>query len=69
MHCALLASAGAPATYHHAPPYLARALETLAAGEWPWAELLGPEIPLAKLPDALAGRLQRPAPAKYTVVP
>ena len=23
-------------TYHHAPRYLARALEILAAGEWPW---------------------------------
>ena len=57
------------ATYHHAPRYLARALEILAAGEWPWAELLGPEIPLEQLPDALAGRLHRPAPAKYTVLP
>ena len=27
-------------TYHHAPRYLARALEILAAGAWPWAELL-----------------------------
>jgi L-iditol 2-dehydrogenase len=56
------------ATYHHAPRYLARALEILAAGEWPWAELLGPEIPLELLPDALAGRLHDPAPAKYTVL-
>ena len=57
------------ATYHHAPRHLARALETLAAGEWPWAELLGPEIPLEQLPDALAGRLHQPPPAKYTVLP
>ena len=57
------------ATYHHAPRYLARALETLAAGEWPWEELLGPEIPLEQLPDALAGRLHQPPPAKYTVLP
>lgn len=56
-------------TYHHAPRYLARALEILAAAEWPWAELLGPEIPLEKLPDALAGTLHQPPPAKYTVVP
>ena len=56
-------------TYHHAPRYLARALEILAAGEWPWAELLGPEIGLDVLPDALAGRLHDPAPPKYTVLP
>ena len=56
-------------TYHHAPRYLARALEILAAGEWPWAELLGPEIGLDALPDALAGRLRDPPPAKYTVLP
>jgi L-iditol 2-dehydrogenase len=57
------------ATYHHAPRYLARALEILAAGEWPWAELLGPEIPLERLPEALAGKLHQPPPAKYTVLP
>jgi L-iditol 2-dehydrogenase len=56
-------------TYHHAPRYLARALEVLAAGDWPWAELLGPEIGLEALPDALAGRLHDPPPAKYTVLP
>ena len=56
-------------TYHHAPRYLARALEILAAGAWPWAELLGPEIGLDALPDALAGRLHDPPPAKYTVLP
>ena len=56
-------------TYHHAPRYLARALEILAAGEWPWEELLGPEIALEALPDALAGRLHDPPPAKYTVLP
>jgi L-iditol 2-dehydrogenase len=56
-------------TYHHAPRYLARALEVLAAAEWPWAELLGPEIALEALPDALAGRLDDPPPAKYTVLP
>ena len=56
-------------TYHHAPRHLARALDVLAAGEWPWAELLGPEIELDALPDALAGRLHDPPPAKYTVRP
>jgi L-iditol 2-dehydrogenase len=56
-------------TYHHAPRYLARALEILAAGAWPWTELLGPEIPLEDLPAALAGRLHEPPPAKYTVLP
>jgi L-iditol 2-dehydrogenase len=54
-------------TYHHAPRYLARALEVLAAAEYPWAELLGPEITLDQLPDALAGRLHDPQPAKYSV--
>jgi L-iditol 2-dehydrogenase len=54
-------------TYHHTPAYLARALEVLAAGEWPWAELAGPVIALDALPDALAGRLHDPAPAKYAV--
>ena len=29
-------------TYHHAPRYLARALDVLAAGEHPWAALVGP---------------------------
>jgi len=54
-------------TYHHTPAYLARALGVLAAGEWPWAELAGPEIGLDALPDALAGRLHDPVPAKYAV--
>ncbi|MBE2319025.1 alcohol dehydrogenase catalytic domain-containing protein [Solirubrobacter sp. CPCC 204708] len=54
-------------TYHHAPRYLARALEVLAAGEYPWADLVGPEITLDQLPDALAGRLHDPQPAKYSV--
>jgi L-iditol 2-dehydrogenase len=54
-------------TYHHAPRYLARALQILAAGEHPWAELAGPEITLDQLPDALAGRLHTPVPAKYAV--
>jgi L-iditol 2-dehydrogenase len=57
------------ATYHHAPRYLARALEILAAAEWPWAELCGPVIDLDALPDALAGRLAEQPPAKYTVLP
>ncbi len=56
-------------TYHHAPRYLARALEILSEGAWPWAELCGPVIELDALPDALAGRLHDPAPAKYTVLP
>ena len=54
-------------TYHHAPRYLARALAVLAAGEHPWAELLGPEITLDQLPDALAGRLHDPVPPKYAL--
>ncbi len=54
-------------TYHHTPAYLARALEVLAAGEWPWEELAGPVIGLDALPDALAGRLHDPQPAKYAV--
>jgi L-iditol 2-dehydrogenase len=41
-------------TYHHAPRYLARALEILAAGEHPWAELFEAEIALDELPAALA---------------
>ncbi|MDA0161552.1 alcohol dehydrogenase catalytic domain-containing protein [Solirubrobacter ginsenosidimutans] len=54
-------------TYHHAPRYLAHALEVLAAAEHPWHELLGPEITLDELPAALAGRLHDPVPAKYSV--
>jgi L-iditol 2-dehydrogenase len=54
-------------TYHHAPRYLAQALGVLAAAEHPWADLLGPEITLEQLPDALAGRLHDPRPAKYSV--
>ncbi len=50
-------------TYHHAPRYLARALAVLAAGEYPWAELFGPEITLEELPAALAA----PSPPKYAV--
>jgi L-iditol 2-dehydrogenase len=56
-------------TYHHAPRYLARALELLAETAWPWPELCGPVIELEALPDALAGRLHAPPPAKYTVLP
>ena len=56
-------------TYHHAPRYLARALEILAEAAWPWPELCGPVIELDALPDALAGRLHEPPPAKYTVLP
>jgi L-iditol 2-dehydrogenase len=44
-------------TYHHAPRYVARALEILAGARWPWQELCGPVIGLDELPDALAGRL------------
>jgi L-iditol 2-dehydrogenase len=54
-------------TYHHTPAYLARALNVLAAGAWPWGELAGPVIDLDALPDALAGRLHDPVPAKYAV--
>ena len=56
-------------TYHHAPRYIARALEILAAGEYPWAELVGPRISLEELPDALLGRLHSPVPPKYSVRP
>ena len=35
------------------------------AGEHPWADLRGPEITLDQFPDALAGRLHDPPPAKY----
>ena len=56
-------------TYHHAPRYLARALEILAELAWPWPQLCGPVIELDALPDALAGRLHEPPPAKYTVLP
>jgi L-iditol 2-dehydrogenase len=41
-------------TYHHAPRYLARALEVLAAAAHPWAELYDAEIDLEQLPEALA---------------
>jgi L-iditol 2-dehydrogenase len=54
-------------TYHHAPRYVARALEILAAHRHPWADLLGPRISLEQLPDALAGRLHDPPPMKYTL--
>jgi L-iditol 2-dehydrogenase len=54
-------------TYHHAPRYLARALEILAADRWPWGELCGPVIGLDELPDALAGRLG--SHPKFTVIP
>jgi L-iditol 2-dehydrogenase len=54
-------------TYHHAPRYIAQALEVLAAGEYPWAELVGPRISLDQLPDALLGRLHSPVPPKYFV--
>src|SRR3954451_1265945 len=56
-------------TYHHAPRYIAQALEVLAAGEYPWAELVGPRIGLDELPDALFGRLHSPVPPKYLVRP
>jgi L-iditol 2-dehydrogenase len=56
-------------TYHHTPRFLAQALDVLAAREYPWAELAGPRITLEQLPDALAGRLHAPVPAKYAVVP
>ena len=42
-------------TYHHAPRYIAHALEVLAAGEYPWGELVGPRISLDELPLALGG--------------
>lgn len=52
-------------TYHHAPGYLARALDTLAAARHPWAELYGADITLDELPAALAA----PSPPKYAVSP
>jgi L-iditol 2-dehydrogenase len=54
-------------TYHHAPRYIARALEILAEARWPWADLCGPAISLDQLPDALAGRLGAPVAPKYRV--
>jgi L-iditol 2-dehydrogenase len=54
-------------TYHHAPRYVARALEILAEARWPWRELCGPVIGLDDLPHALAGRLG--AHPKFTVLP
>lgn len=54
-------------TYHHAPRYIAQALEILAQRECPWEELLGPTITLDQLPDALAGRLHDPRPPKYAI--
>jgi L-iditol 2-dehydrogenase len=54
-------------TYHHAPRYLARALQTLTARGWPWERLCGPEIGLEELPAALAGRLG--THPKFTVLP
>jgi len=56
-------------TYHHTPRHIARALDVLAAGAWPWPELCGPVIGLDDLPAALAGRLHDPVPPKYTVLP
>jgi L-iditol 2-dehydrogenase len=48
-------------TYHHAPRYLAQALEILAANEHPWASLLTAEVTLDELPERLldpqAGKL------------
>jgi L-iditol 2-dehydrogenase len=55
-------------THHHAPRYIALALEMLAAAERPWPLLCGPLIDLDQLPDALAGRLDSPVPPKYTVL-
>jgi L-iditol 2-dehydrogenase len=54
-------------TYHHAPRYIAEALRILAETSYPWEDLLGPSISLDQLPDALAGRLHDPPPAKYAV--
>jgi L-iditol 2-dehydrogenase len=54
-------------TYHHAPRYLARALEILTERRSPWPELCGPVIALDELPDALAGRLG--SHPKFTVIP
>ncbi len=50
-------------TYHHAPRYIEHALEVLAAGEYPWGELVGPRIALDELPEAL----RTPGPLKYSV--
>jgi L-iditol 2-dehydrogenase len=54
-------------TYHHAPRYIAQALEILARAEYPWADLLGPRITLDQLPAALRGGLHDPRPPKYAV--
>ncbi len=56
-------------TYHHAPRHIAEALRILADSTYPWADLLGPTITLEQLPDALAGHLHHPRPAKYAVNP
>ena len=44
-------------TYHHAPRYLARALDILAANEHPWASLLSAEVTLDELPERLLDHL------------
>jgi L-iditol 2-dehydrogenase len=56
-------------SYHHTPRCIARALELLAAGPPPWAELCGPRIGLDALEAALTGGLEGALLGKYRVVP
>lgn len=56
-------------SYHHTPRCIARALELLAAGPPPWAELCGPRIGLEALEAALTGDLDTALLGKYRVVP
>ena len=58
-------------TYHHAPRYLARALEILAEHGLAVARAVrARDRASTQLPDALAGRAcTSPPPAKYTVLP
>jgi L-iditol 2-dehydrogenase len=56
-------------SYHHTPRCIARALELLAAGPPPWAELCGPRIGLDALEAALTGALDTALLGKYRVVP
>lgn len=56
-------------SYRHTPRCIARALELLAAGPPPWAELCGPRIGLDALEAALTGALDTALLGKYRVVP
>jgi len=56
-------------SYHHTPRCIAQALELLAAGPPPWAELCGPRIGLEALEAALTGALDTALLGKYRVMP